>query len=264
MMKLMKYIIALVCAGMSMTLLAQQPEPAPDKERSTREERNVIRAGNKHFKAEEYDAAEEQYRKALDINPNSEVASYNLATTLYKKEQWKEARKEDSLLLLRTRNKERRARVYHNLGNISFKEKNFAQSVEEYKNALRLNPKDDETRYNLRVAQLLLKEQQNNQQNQQQDQQEQQQEQQQQQQEQQQEQKEQQEEQNKSQEQEQKEQEQQEQQQQQPAQPQPDQMTQENAEQILRAIEQDERETQEKVQELRMEQQKRKKTDKEW
>src|SRR5699024_11514396 len=53
-----------------------------------------------------------------------------------------------------------------NLGNISFQEKNYAQSIEEYKNALRRNPKDDETRYNLRLAQLLLKKQQQEQQNQ--------------------------------------------------------------------------------------------------
>ncbi len=254
-MKSIKYIIALVCAGLSMNLSAQQQSPKPEKEQSTREERNEIRAGNRHFEAEEYDLAEKQYRKALDINPNSEVASYNLATTLYKKEKWEDARKEYTNLL-RTQNRERRARVYHNLGNISFKEKNFAQSIEEYKNSLRLNPKDDETRYNLRVAQLLLEEQQRNQQDQQQDQQNQPQEQEQEQKEQ-----EQQQDQNKPQEQEQKE---DEQQQQQPAQPQPEEMTRENAEQILRAIQQDERETQEKVEKQRMQQQKRRKTDKEW
>ncbi len=249
--------------GVSITLSAQQQSPEPEKDNSTREERNEIRTGNKHFKAGEYDLAEKQYRKALDINPNSEVAVYNLATTLYKKEKWEDARKEYSSLLT-TRDKERRARVYHNLGNISFKEKNFGQSVEEYKHSLRLNPKDDETRYNLRVAQLLLEEQQQNQQNQQQDQQEQE-DQQEQQQEQQQDKQEQQQDQNQQQEQQEQQQEQeQRQQEQQQAQPQPDQMTRENAEQILRAIEQDERETQEKVKERLMEQQKRKKTDKEW
>ena len=60
----------------------------------------------------------------------------------------------------------RAAHAWHNLGNISFQEKNYAQSIEEYKNALRRNPKDDETRYNLRLAQLLLKKQQQEQQNQ--------------------------------------------------------------------------------------------------
>ena len=138
---------------------------------------------------------------------------------------------------------------------------NYAQSIEEYKNALRRNPKDDETRYNLRLAQLLLKKQQQEQQNQdknddkdQQDKNK----------DQQKDQKQDQQEQNNNQNNQDKNKDQQEQNKPQQQQPQQSQMSKENAQQILDAIQQDERDTQEKVQKALMQQQKRKKTDKEW
>ena len=56
--------------------------------------------------------------------------------------------------------KARLAEIYHNVGNIGMQSKEYAKSVEAYKQSLRLNPKDDETRYNLALAQKLLHDQQ--------------------------------------------------------------------------------------------------------
>ena len=62
------------------------------------------------------------------------------------------------------------AQIYHNMGVIFHSQKDYAKAVEAYKQSLRNNPKDDETRYNLALAQKMLKDQQQDQQNQNQDQ----------------------------------------------------------------------------------------------
>ena len=259
-MKAINYILCLILASGAWTASAQgQAVPAapaaneapakvvPPKEKKIDEksERNSIRKGNDLFNDKKYTEAEIEYRKALEANPSSEIATYNLGAALYKQQKWNDSRNEYKKIVQASSDTLRTAHAWHNLGNISFQEKNYAQSIEEYKNALRRNPKDDETRYNLRLAQLLLKKQQQDQN---------------------QDQKQQNQDQNKNnqnkQNQDQKDNQQQNNPQQQ--QPQQSQMSRENAQQILDAIQQDERDTQEKVQRALMQQQKRKKTDKEW
>ena len=142
------------------------------------------------------------------------------------------------------KDKMKKAQAYHNIGVILQSSKQYAQCIEAYKDALRNNPEDDETRYNLALAQKMLKDQQQNQQNQEQ----------QQQQEQQQDKQEQQ--QNEQQEQDKKD------QQQNPQQQNQNQMSKENAEQLLRAAMRDEKNVQDKVKKaIRVE---GRKLDKDW
>lgn len=226
-------------------------------------ERNNIRSGNSFYKDNKFTEAEVAYRKALDANENSKIGTYNLGASLYKQEKWQEARNAYESVAQSASSPAEAAEIWHNMGNISMKEQNYAQSIEEYKNALRLNPSDDETRYNLRLAQLKLQEQQQQQQNQKdqnKDQKDQQNKNDDKQQQQNKDQEQKQDQQNK----EQPRQDQQQQQNQQKQQPQEGRMSEENAQQILDAIQRDEQETQEKAQKARMLQQKRKKTDKEW
>lgn len=226
-------------------------------------ERNNIRSGNSFYKDNKFTEAEVAYRKALDANENSKIGTYNLGASLYKQEKWQEARSAYESVAQSASSPAEAAEIWHNMGNISMKEQNYAQSIEEYKNALRLNPSDDETRYNLRLAQLKLQEQQQQQQNQKdqnKDQKDQQNKNDDKQQQQNKDQEQKQDQQNK----EQPRQDQQQQQNQQKQQPQEGRMSEENAQQILDAIQRDEQETQEKAQKARMLQQKRKKTDKEW
>ena len=215
-------------------------------------ERSNIRQGNRLYRNEKYTESEIAYRKGLTVNPRSVEAAYNLGNALYKQKKYPEAAEQDmqivgrreQLLADNPANGRRLAEVYHNLGNIQMQGKDYAKSVEAYKQSLRLNPKDDETRYNLALAQKLLKNQQQQQQNQQQNQQQQQQQQQEQQQQQQKEDKRE----NKTQQEKQ----------------QNEQMSQDNAQQILDAFLQDERDTQEKVKKAQRQQQERRKTDKQW
>ena len=223
-------------------------------------ERKNVREGNKLYEQEKFTEAEIAYRKSLEVNPRSSEGTYDLGNSLYKQKKFPEAAEQYQLVIGQAdrmaqtpEGTARLAEVFHNVGNISMQGKEYAKSVEAYKQSLRLNPKDDETRYNLALAQKLLQDQQQQQQDQDQnkdqnkDQQEQQDKQDQQQQDKQQNQEDNKKD-NKTQEQPQ----------------QNEQMSQDNAQQMLDAFLQDEKNTQEKVKKAQAQQQQRRRIDKQW
>ena len=143
-------------------------------------DRDYIRSGNKLYNDSLFIKAEVDYRKALEINPKSTDAMFNLANTLLMQQKANEAMEQFESVAKIEKDKSKLAEIYHNMGVILHVNKQYPQCIEAYKESLRNNPKDDETRYNLALAQKMLKDQQqqqqDQQQNQQQDQQEQQQE----------------------------------------------------------------------------------------
>lgn len=129
-------------------------------------ERDLIRKGNRMYNNSVYENAEVNYRKALEINPKSTVAMYNLANTLMQQNKLQEAMEQFAGAAKVEKEKPNLAQIYHNMGVIFQSQKDYAKAIEAYKESLRNNPKDDETRYNLALAQKLLKDQQQDQQNQ--------------------------------------------------------------------------------------------------
>ncbi|MCD7940555.1 MAG: tetratricopeptide repeat protein [Bacteroides intestinalis] len=198
-------------------------------------ERDYIHKGNRAYKDSTYVNAEVNYRKAIDVNPKSAISMYNLGNTLMQQNKLQEAMEQFVAATKMEKDKGNLAQIYHNMGVIFHSGKDYAKAVEAYKESLRNNPKDNETRYNLALAQKMLKDQEQNQQNQDQNQ------------GQNQDKKEQEKEQDKD-KQDQNQQDQQNQdQQQQPPQPQENQMSKENAEQLLKSVMQDEKDVQDKV-----------------
>ena len=192
-------------------------------------DRDYLRSGNKLYNDSLFIKAEVDYRKALELNPKSTDAMFNLANALLMQQKAKEAMEQYESVSKIEKDKEKLAQIYHNMGVILQSSKQMPQCIEAYKESLRNNPKDDETRYNLALAQKQLKDHQQNQQNQDQQQQ-------------QQEQKEDKQDQNKDQ------QEQNQDQQQQPQQQQnKNEMSKENAQQLWNAVMQDEKNVQDKV-----------------
>ena len=198
-------------------------------------DRDYLRSGNKLYNDSLFIKAEVDYRKALELNPKSTDAMFNLANALLMQQKGKEAMEQYQSVSKIEKDKDKLAQIYHNMGVILQSSKQYPQCIEAYKESLRNNPKDDETRYNLALAQKLLKDQQQDQQNQ--DQQEQQQKQQKK------------EEENQEQNQDQQEQEKKDQQQQNQQQQQQNknEMSKENAQQLLNAVMQDEKNVQDKV-----------------
>ena len=214
------YILSLLlCVGAGQALAQEKTD------------RDYLRSGNKLYNDSLFIKAEVDYRKALEINPKSTDAMFNLANTLLMQQKAKEAMEQYQSVSKIEKDKDKLAQIYHNMGVILQSGKQYPQCIEAYKESLRNNPKDDETRYNLALAQKQLKDQQQDQQNQDQQQQ-------------QQEQKEDKQDQNKDQqEQDQKDQQQNQQQQQQNK----NEMSKENAQQLLNAVMQDEKNVQDKV-----------------
>ena len=194
--------------------------------------RDYLRSGNKLYQDSLFVKAEIDYRKALEQDPKSTDAMYNLGNALLMQQKAKEAMEQFEAASRLEKDKERLARIYHNMGVILQSSKQYPQCIEAYKQSLRNYPHDDETRYNLALAQKLLKDQEQQQQNQDQQNQEQQQDQQ---------------KDDKDQQKDQQDQNQQQQQQQQNQQQQQDQLSKENAEQLLNAVMQDEKNVQDKV-----------------
>ena len=220
------YILSLLLVASAGQVLAQQ-----------KTDRDYLRSGNKLYNDSLFIKAEVDYRKALEINPKSTDAMFNLGNALLMQQKAKEAMEQYESVSKIEKDKEKLAQIYHNIGVILQSSKQLPQCIEAYKESLRNNPKDNETRYNLALAQKQLKDQQQDQQQDQQNQDQQQQ--------QQQKQEEEKQDQNKDQqEQEQKDQQQQNQQQQQQNK---NEMSKENAQQLLNAVMQDEKNVQDKV-----------------
>lgn len=217
-----------------------------------KQERVHLRKGNKLYADSSYVDAEVQYRKALEINPKSTVTHYNLGNTLAQQSKAEDALKEYDNAARSAKTKEEKAKIYHNAGVVLQKGQQYEKCIEAYKKALKANPADNETRYNLALAQKLLKDQQQNQQQQQQEQQQDQNKNQQ---------NDQQQNQNQNQDKknDEKKPENQDQQQQQPQ----NQMSKENAEQLLNAVKQEEKNVRDKV-EKQMQKAATKSFDKDW
>lgn len=213
-----RYVLLLVCISFGMVSFAQKNE------------RDYLRSGNKLYQDSLYVKAEVDYLKALDINPKSTEVLYNLGNSLMMQQKGNEAMERFDAASKIEKNKMKLAKIYHNMGVILQASKQYPLCIEAYKKALRNNPKDDETRYNLALAQKMLKDQQqqnNNQQNNKEDDKK----------------NNEQDKDNKQQEQNKKEQDKQQEQNQPPQ----EQMSKENAQQLLNAVMQDEKEVQDKV-----------------
>ncbi len=135
-------------------------------EANAQNDRQFIRSGNKYYRAQKYDKADIEYKKALERNPNNPEALYNMGCA-------KMMQENDSLALdyfdkaaQLQKDKKRKAQVYHNAGVILQNHKDYEKAIEAYKASLRNDPTNDETRYNLALCQKLLKNQQKNQKNQ--------------------------------------------------------------------------------------------------
>lgn len=225
------YIILLLLTALSVSSYADN-----------RQARKLIRKGNALYRADKRQEAQVDYLKAYRADSTDARVQYNLATSMFPQD-YKLVQKErcDTMAMMFERaaqaetNPLRKAKAYHNEGVAYQGVKDFGKAIEAYKNALRCNPNDDESRYNLVLCQRQLKNQGGGNNNHQQDKQDQQDKQQQQQQD------------------KQEKQEKQEKQQQQQEPP----MSKENAEQLLNAAMQREKETQKRMKEAQQQPQRR-------
>ena len=207
-----KKVATVICLLLTATTLMAQGD------------RQLVRQGNKQFRAGNNKEAEVSYRKAVEKNPRNPQACYNLGNALMQQQKDSAAVAQFETAAKLETNPIRRAQAYHNMGVVCQGKRMYGEAIEAYKEALRNNPTDDETRYNLTLCKRQQKQQQD-QQKQQQD-------------------KNQQNKQDKQQEQQKQ---QQQKQQQKKQEQQQQQMSRENAEQMLNAAMQEEKQTQQRM-----------------
>ena len=135
----MKVILFILAILIGIPMFAQQKQ-------------SLLREGTKLYNDSSYSQAEIKYRKALEKDQDYFKSSFNLADAVYKQERYEEASSLFNALKDNASSKDDLAKIYHNLGNSLAKENKYEKAINAYKNSLRINPTDDETRYNLALT----------------------------------------------------------------------------------------------------------------
>ena len=140
----MKNIFLILLSFVSVQMFAQKPT-------------TQIVQGNKQYNTRNYSQAEALYRSAFSQDDKSTFAAYDKGNAIYRQYQTNESVGSYQQALKSAKTKDEKHRIYHNLGNAFMKQKNYGAAVEAYKNALRNNPNDEETRYNFALAKQMQK-----------------------------------------------------------------------------------------------------------
>ncbi len=142
------------------SIIAQ--EANKEKQKVLKESKEFLSEANYEMENDNFSLAEAAYREAIATNPEEDTGKYNLGTAYYDKEMNDVAMSRFKQAAAVADTKSDKHKVFHNLGNTFMNEKLYKEAVESYKNALRNNPKDEESRYNYALAKELLEEQEKN------------------------------------------------------------------------------------------------------
>lgn len=153
----MKKILFILLAFFAATSMFAQDEDLKAKEKSLKTSKNYTWEANKKLSEDDFIAAEADYRIAISESTENAAAPFNLGNAYYSKETYSEAFGRFKEAGETASSKGDKHNAYHNMGNVFMKRKDYAQAVEAYKEALRNDPTDEETRYNLALAKELLK-----------------------------------------------------------------------------------------------------------
>ncbi len=137
-----------------------QEQEDKQKKKALEASKNFTWEANKELSEDNFVSAEANLRKAISKSNENVAAPYNLGNAYYSKETYGEAFSRFKQAGELASNKKDKHSAYHNMGNVFMKSKEYQKAVEAYKEALRNNPADEETRYNLALAQEMLKKQQ--------------------------------------------------------------------------------------------------------
>ncbi|MBX7108179.1 MAG: tetratricopeptide repeat protein [Chitinophagales bacterium] len=123
---------------------------------SAQPEKSATRAGNAQYQQQNFAEAEVNYKKALEIKNNMPEASFNLGDAVYQQKRFEEAQRQFQLSAKTSADQMVQAKAFHNLGNSLLEQKKYEEAVSAYKNALKINPADMDTKYNLAFANAML------------------------------------------------------------------------------------------------------------
>ena len=146
----MKNILPYIALLVTFISFAQEKEKA--QQLAIKKANDYVNEANQLIGEDNFISAEMEYRKAISEHPTSVVGAYNLGNSYYRKGVYDEALYREQEAAKNAVSKEEKHKAFHNIGNILMQNKQCKEAVEAYKNALRNDPTDDETRYNLAIA----------------------------------------------------------------------------------------------------------------
>ena len=153
----MKYLITFIVLFVSLFSFSQDEEKAHLE--ALKKSNDYVYEGNNLVNEDDYVSAEMEYRKAISENPNSIAGTYNLGNAYYTKGSFDEAVFRLEQAATTATSKSEKHKAFHNIGTILMKGKKCKEAVEAFKSALRNDPTDDETRYNLGLAKVCAEQQ---------------------------------------------------------------------------------------------------------
>jgi Ca-activated chloride channel homolog len=130
----------------------------------------LIQQGNKDYDEKKYSQAQKTYQQATtkDKNGNLPQSVFNLGDAYYQQNKFDSAQQQFQTIINSQKDPSIKSQAYHNLGNTLLKQKKYEESIDAYKNSLKMNPSDKATKYNLAYAMDMLQQKKKQQQQQQQ------------------------------------------------------------------------------------------------
>lgn len=133
---------------------------------SAQTDRKEVRAGNKAFRKGDFRKSEIDYRKAVLKDSLSVAAQYNLASSLYRQDDYEGAQKALSSIAETVSAVEAvgtKADFYFNQGDVALAQKDYASAVKSFRQSLLLRPDDMDAKENYIYAKEMLRQSQDNQ-----------------------------------------------------------------------------------------------------
>lgn len=118
---------------------------------------NLIEEGNKWYRQKDYTKAENAYKKALQTFSNLDIAQFNYANTLMQQNRFDDAITAYRIIIDNGKDGSLKAMAYYNIGVAYSNAEKLMESIEAYKNVLKINPTDEDARQNLQKALTKLK-----------------------------------------------------------------------------------------------------------
>ncbi|MDU8884788.1 tetratricopeptide repeat protein [Yeosuana sp. MJ-SS3] len=146
----MKNLVFLLLTLTTFSLFSQEKDK--EEQLALKKANDFVYEGNEKLNDDEFISAEMEYRKAISEQNNNVAGAYNLGNAYYAKGNYNEALYRHEQAAQNATDKSEKHKAYHNIGNILMQNKKCKEAVEAFKSALRNDPTDNETRYNLALA----------------------------------------------------------------------------------------------------------------
>jgi tetratricopeptide (TPR) repeat protein len=117
----------------------------------------LVRKGNQHYKKGEYDKSLDAYKKAREKDPSNVIVDYNMGNASFRKQDWDASENKFDEIITKSKDVSLKEKAYYNKGVSLTKQQKLEESIDAYKNALKLDPKDEDARHNLQKALMELK-----------------------------------------------------------------------------------------------------------